>query len=162
MTLLLPSCLSDELSWGFTSRCEEGFCLQGPQRLEANGQLASFGGPSATSVAHHSLAAVHIPAASQSPSERFQPTQHRCCWNFSSCASVLFCTLKCSLLLKFSLLTDFKCPLVLFCYRYCVSLGQAPSMRAGILVSASWWTHWCLRLRWQPNVSEGLWKRALP
>lgn len=78
------------------------------------------------------------------------------------CASVLLCTLKCSPLLKFSLLTGFKCPLVLFYYRYCVHLGQVPSMCAGILVSASWWTHWCLRLRWQPTVSEGLWKRALP
>lgn len=74
MTLLLPSCLSHEPNWGFSSRGEEGFYQQEvshgtTEGLEATGKPAMLRVPHGSSVGCQGLAAPHSPAAFQSHAE---------------------------------------------------------------------------------------------
>lgn len=128
VTFLLPSCLSGELYCGFTPRCEEGLYQHSvslgttEEVLEANGKLASAGGPNATSVTHR-------PRGSSRPS-----SFPKLCRNASSlmgmaAAEILTPVLQSSSTSSnfpftgtISLLTDPKRPLVLFHSRYSAHL----------------------------------------
>lgn len=81
MTLLLPSCLSHVPSWGFTSRCEEGFYQQEvsfgtTEGLEATGKLTMVRVPHGISVG--ATASQHCTA--QQPPKATQSHSWMCIW----------------------------------------------------------------------------------
>lgn len=163
MTLFLPSCLSDEPNWGFTSRFEDGFYQQmvshgtTEEGLEATGKVAALRVPNASSVGHQGLPALHSPAASQSHAELLL-IDHA--WLLLKPEPLDSVTLHLKKDFTFTetspLATDFKCSWMQFLFRYRVHLWQVPFRSTSIPVAANWWTNTSVR------DSDGSWLLPRP